>query len=288
MKISVIIPVFNEEKTIGDCLKTITNQTLKPNEIIIIDDGSNDNSKLKISSFATSDVASADKQNSKFKIFKQNHKGPAHARNLGASQATGNILVFVDSDMTFDEVFLEKLTQLIREKRVRGTFTKDEKVSNWKNVWARCWNFNQNIFNDSRIDPTYPDKAPVFRAILKKEFDRVGGFDSIGYTDDWTLSRKLGYQAVVAPGAFCYHKNPDNLSEVFIQARWIGKNEFLTGTFMRKIINLGRFSLPISLSIGLIKSIYTFTSGFIIFKLVYDMGVFISILGSFINESKHK
>ena len=79
------------------------------------------------------------------------------------------------------------------------------------------------INTDKVIPPGYPDTAPVFRAILKPEFDKVNGFDqSRGYDDDWTLSEKLGYQATTASNAVYYHCNPDNLKEIFFQARWQG------------------------------------------------------------------
>ena len=190
--------------------------------------------------------------------------------------------------MTFDKEFLENLTKPIREGKTKGTFTKDELVSNWDSVWARCWNFNQNIVENHRIPLNYPNEAPVFRAILRKEFEKVHGFDSIGYTDDWTLSRKLRYQSTVVAGAICYHRNPENLLEIFAQARWIGKNEFIAGTLDRKIFNLFRFSLPVSLGIGVIKSIVVFTPAFLVFKLVYDAGIFLSVLESFFDQLKYK
>src|SRR3989344_1305460 len=148
MKISVIIPIFNEEKTIIDCLKSISNQSIKPYEVIVIDDGSTDNSVRIISNFQF--------PISNFQFLKKQHEGPGEARNFGASRTHGDILVFVDADMTFDKEFLENLTKPIREGKTKGTFTKDELVSNWDSVWARCWNFNQNIVENHRIPLNYP------------------------------------------------------------------------------------------------------------------------------------
>lgn len=280
MKTSIVIPVYNNEQSVEQCIRSIIDQTHKPDEVIVIDDGSIDQS-LTI-------VRNLKSQISNLVVLHQKHKGPALARNLGAQKAKGDILVFVDADMSFDHYFLEKLTEPIRKKKSKGTFNKDEFVRNWENVWARCWNINQNLAPKRRVPVNYPNTAPVFRAILRKEFQRVGGFDDIGYTDDWTLSKKLGFQATVAPGAISYHVNPDTLAKVFIQARWIGKNEFLTGNVFRKFGNLMRYAICMSLVIGSIKSIRYQTMFFLPFKIIYDLGIVMSIIGSFLGEHKAK
>lgn len=280
--ISIIIPVYNDEDTIGECLRSLSKQTVKPLEIIVVDDGSEDDSKLKI-------------KNEKLKLKKQNlllleqkHQGPGIARNLGAKRAKGGILVFVDGDMTFESNFLEKLTRPIINGQTKGTFTKEEFVKNWNNVWARCWNYNQGIVDPRRVPASYPDKAPVFRAIIRPEFKRVNGFDPIGFTDDWTLSRKLGYQASSASGAVCYHYNPESLEEVYRQARWIGRNEFLTQTLYRRLINSLRFFPLLALIIGLFGVIIYREPYFFFFKVTYDSAIWLSVVFSFFRKEKYK
>lgn len=269
MLISVIIPTYNEEKNISDCVLSLRKQKEKNFEIIVVDDGSLDNTVKILKSL-------------KVKFFGQKHQGPAFARNLGAKHAKGKILVFVDADMTFDTKFLQNLTEPIKKNRITGTFSKEEYVSNWDNIWAKCWNINENLPSKRRLPLNYPDHQKVFRAILKSEFDKVDGFSKGGYTDDYTLSEKLGIEAIAAPHAVFYHKNPDTLGEVFHQAKWVGKREYKLG-FLGKIVTLLRVSLPISILNGLIKSfqISNFKNtrySFQIFKIVYDMGIFIGIL----------
>ena len=163
MKISVIIPVYNEEKVIGSCLESLAKQTYKDLEIIVIDDGSTDksvaiieNSKLKIANLL---------------LLKQKHVGPGAARNLGASKAKGDILVFVDADMEFEPDFVGKLIAPIVAGKSIGTFSKDEYLLNKNNVWARCWNLERFGQVDWMVPRNYPNTAPVFRAILKSKFD---------------------------------------------------------------------------------------------------------------------
>ncbi|NCN98881.1 glycosyltransferase family 2 protein [Candidatus Pacearchaeota archaeon] len=204
-KLSVIIPTYNEEKDIGECIESLRNQSYKNIEIIIVDDGSIDRTKEIVKSFK------------KVKLIKGEHKGPGFSRNLGANKAKGKILIFVDADMTFDKDYLKNLTKPILEGKSFGTEEQYQKASNLNSVWSRCWGAYtaENRFKGN--------KGIVFRAILKKKFEEMGGFDSkYGYADDLTFLIKHGIKSDVAKGAFCYHKNPASLNEIFKQSKWIG------------------------------------------------------------------
>ena len=270
MKVSIVIPTYNEKEVITECLKSLSKQSYKDMEIIVVEDGSSDGTIDILKHFHLSPFT--------FHLLRQGHKGAGAARNLGVKQARGEILVFIDADMTFDVRFLEKLTEPVRKNFVKGTFSKEEYVSNWDNEMARCWSINEGWEARRRHPKKYPKTQKVFRAILKKEFDRVGGFEpSKGYIDDWSLSEKLRYEATEAPGAIFYHKNPDNLQEIFVQAKWVGKRPYKLGK-IGAIYALIRASLPESLWAGLIKSIRHKEPAFFIFKVVYDFGVFVGIL----------
>lgn len=274
--VSIIIPVFNEQKVLANCLESLKNQSYKPLEIIVVDDGSTDNTLQIIKKFKVIAIV-------------QNHKGPGPARNLGAKKARGEILVFVDADMTFDRNFIKDLTAPILKDETIGTFSKNEMNANKNNIWSQCWNINRGWPQDRLIPQDYGQEAPVFRAILKSEFDKVNGYDATGeYTDDWSLSRKLNVKSTVAKGALYYHSNPVTLSEVWVQARWIGKNEFISGTFVRKIRSLIFYSLPISIIVGFVKSFTNSNLPFFIFKLVYNSAVWTSVIKSFFGEAKSK
>lgn len=275
--VSVIIPVYNEEKSLESCLSSLINQNYKQIEIIVVDDGSADKS-LEIAK--------------KFNIetFKQDHMGPGCARNLGARNAKGEILVFVDADMSFDRNFIKDLTVPILKGKTVGTFSKNEMNRNKENLFSRFWNINRGWPVERLIPPNYPNLSPVFRAILKSEFDSVEGFETTGeYTDDWSLSKKLNKKASLAKGAIYYHSNPENLKEVWQQARWIGKNSFLSGNLLRKFRSLIRFSPLFSIALGLYKSIILgFDFRFLAFKILYDYAVWLSVLKSFFHEAKYK
>lgn len=269
--ISVIIPVYNEEKSISACLQSLLSQTHSLLEIIIVDDGSTDRT-LQLA------------KNYKVTFLTQKHQGPGAARNLGAKKAKGDIFVFVDADMTFAPDFIEKLTAPIRDGQTQGVFNTDEFVSNFQNIWARCWNLNQNLTTNRRLNPKSSHDVRDFRAITKSEFEKVGGFSLTGYTDSRTLSEKLGYLPIPVEGAISYHANPSSLPEVFLQARWIGRRPTRYG-LIGKLLNLIRYSLPVSIIIGMVKEVLYQRAGFLFFKIIYDFGFFIGIITSLTGTS---
>lgn len=285
MKVSVIIPTFNEQKSIIDCLVSLQGQSLKDFEIIVVDDGSTDKTVEKIESWRSNSLVP-------LKLLHQAHQGPGLARNKGAKEAVGEILVFVDADMTFDEHFLEKLIKPIAKDNKIGTFSKEERVLNQNNLWGKAWNLNKNLPIDRMHPLDYPDHQPVFRAIKKSAFIQSGGFRPIGYIDDYTISQSLGEEAVVAPGAIFYHRNPENLAEIWQQARWVGKSEYknrkIKNEFLMKLIVMIRYSLPFSLIGGTIKAVSFNLPFFILFKIIYDLAIEISVIESFFTKKLYK
>jgi len=274
-EISVILAIYNQDKYLKKCLGSLAKQEGISYEVIVIDDGSFHkitNYKLQIT-------------NGKFRVFGIKHGGTAKARNFGANKAKGEILVFLDGDMRFEKDFLAKLTAPIRKGKTKGTFSTEELVANWDNHWARCWNWENGLPDKRRIDPKRIDMVKDFRAILKSEFDKVNGFDDIGYTDTWTLSKKLGYQPKPVKEARYYHYNPSGLLEVFRQAAWIGGRDRKFG-LLGKAIALFRASLPVSLIIGIPKGLIKAELRFILFKLVYDIGIIAGISASFRNQKR--
>ncbi len=90
VKVSVVIPVYNVEKYLKDCLNSVTKQTLTDIEIICVNDGSTDNSLEIINEYANED--------NRIKVFSQENAGHAVATNIGMSHATGEYLFLMDSD----------------------------------------------------------------------------------------------------------------------------------------------------------------------------------------------
>lgn len=113
-KISIIIPVYNAEKTIRRCLDSILASAYENYEVILIDDGSTDDSVLIISEYK--------KRNQRFKLIAQSNSGPSAARNKGLEVANGDIISFVDSDDYVRDDYLEKLASTFKKEKVDVVF----------------------------------------------------------------------------------------------------------------------------------------------------------------------
>ena len=101
MKYSIVIPVYNVEKYIDKCLNSILNQTYDKYEVLIVNDGSPDNSVNIINKYV--------KKDKRFKLFTKENGGLSDARNYGVEQASGDIIVFIDSDDYVDKDLLLNL-----------------------------------------------------------------------------------------------------------------------------------------------------------------------------------
>mgnify|MGYP004515375493 CR=1 FL=1 len=105
--VSVIIPVYNVEKYLDKCLLSVVEQTMKDIEIILIDDGSTDNSLLKCKEWESKD--------SRIKVYHQKNQGVSVARNLGIEKSMGDWIAFIDSDDWIEPNYVEELYKIARE-----------------------------------------------------------------------------------------------------------------------------------------------------------------------------
>ncbi len=177
MKVSVIIPTYNRKHTLGRAIESIISQTIKPLEIIIVDDGSNDGTREWI------------KEEYPFiKYLNQNNSGVSASRNRGIFSANGNWIAFLDSD---DEWIPEKL------ERQLSILSSDKKAvfCHTNEIWIR----NGTRVNQMRKHQKYGGyifekcldmcRISPSSSIIKKEvFDHIGYFDeSLIVCEDYDL-----------------------------------------------------------------------------------------------------
>jgi glycosyltransferase involved in cell wall biosynthesis len=112
--VSIVIPAYNEERYLPECLQSLKEQTHTPVEVIVVDDGSTDKTKEVVRKFG-------------YTLLSQDHKGPGVARNYGARHATSAIVAFLDADMYYDKYYIEHLIRPILENKAIGTFNKLKK-----------------------------------------------------------------------------------------------------------------------------------------------------------------
>lgn len=105
MKFSIIIPVYNREKFIRKCLDSVLKQTYDNYEVIIVNDGSTDNSENIIKEFTQNDK--------RFKLYNKKNSGVADTRNFGVNKVTGDYILFLDSDDYYEVNLLKTLNKQI-------------------------------------------------------------------------------------------------------------------------------------------------------------------------------
>lgn len=105
MKFSIIVPVYNVEKFLDKCLNSICAQTHSDFEVIVVNDGSTDNSQAIIDRHVYKDV--------RFKSYIKSNGGLSDARNFGIAKATGDYLLFIDSDDYINNKLLENINNII-------------------------------------------------------------------------------------------------------------------------------------------------------------------------------
>ncbi len=168
--VSIIIPVFNSEKWLNQCVSSVINQTYKNLEIILVDDISEDNSR-----FLCDKLSQTDKR---IKVIHKNNEGVSAARNTGIEIMTGEYVLFVDSDDTIENKMVETmLIALIKSNSDAAVCLEEhDNDAHFKNnlyinllrdnigsqVWR--WLFNANLLRDDRKIrfPTYQYAEDMF------------------------------------------------------------------------------------------------------------------------------
>ena len=163
-KLSIIVPVYNCEKYLEKCLNSLTNQTLSNIEIILVNDGSKDNSLEICKKHA--------KKDDRIIVLNQENSGQSKARNVGLAHAGGEFITFVDSDDWVDENYYEKLVNacekydadiacasIIRErknfKKFRINYTKEQVITKI-----------QEKIDTAKV----PDMCYVWNKVYKREY----------------------------------------------------------------------------------------------------------------------
>ena len=210
--VTVVVPIYNEADCIGECVQSLLQQEFSPLEVLIVDDGSTDESVKMCEGLNVT-------------VLAQNHLGPGAARNLGARHAKGEILVFADADMVLDSNYVSRLVAPIISGEVVATCHWDELVLDWENPLARCETYYRGL-SDRRRQPIEPPAGEeVYRAVRKDFFLVSGGFaENVGRCDDSSVFKRTGVMAKIVREAGCYHRGASSWREVLREGIWSGRH----------------------------------------------------------------
>lgn len=194
MKFSVIIPLYNKAPYVCKALETVCTQTYRDYEIIVINDGSTDNSAIIAEDYLTG------VESISYQILSQQNAGVSAARNNGVAQANGDYIAFLDADDWWEPTYLERMAQLIEDYPEAG-------------LYACNYYYHKDGVNIIKVDiPTgyfnYPNEyfknfaMPVWTGatvIPRKVYDEMGGFPvGIKLGEDFLLWAKIALKYKVA------------------------------------------------------------------------------------------
>ena len=212
--VSVIVPVYNGSRVLADCLAALQRQTRPPDEIIVVDDGSTDDTLAVAGRFGVT-------------VLSQTRAGPAAARNRGGRAAAGWLLLFTDADCVPAPDWVERMAAPFATLDVAGA--KGEYRTRQRELVAR---FVQQEYQD-RYDRMRGrdriDFVDTYSAAYRRDlFLAAGGFDTTFPTasvEDQEFSFRLarqGYRLVYVPGAIVYHQHDRTMDEYIRRKFWIG------------------------------------------------------------------
>lgn len=175
--ISVIVPVYNSERYLSECLKSIVGQSYREFEVIVVDDGSTDSSFEICNHYAQMD--------SRVKVVHQKNGGSTSARKTGLRLVEGKYILFVDSDDWIDTDCIEKLSDMM-EKTDADIVVSGYMIEESTSRWIRCNKFKDGYYTSVQLaEEIYPRML---------SFDKEGNFGIIQY-----LSGKLLKKSVIEP-----------------------------------------------------------------------------------------
>ena len=174
--ISIVVPVYNVEGYVRRCFESVTNQTWKDFEVIVIDDGSMDKSGEICDEYAQKDT--------RFKVFHQSNQGIGKTRLGGIQKAVGEYVVWADADDWLEPSLLERLVKCIREKEsdivVYGAANVNNKVITskilWKDLSIDGWR-RETIISGQSVVWNFMSKRSLYEDVNLPEAVHLSGED---------------------------------------------------------------------------------------------------------------
>lgn len=142
--VSIVIPVYNSERYLEECLNAIINQTYTSIELIIINDGSNDNSNKIIEKYKN--------QDKRITVYNQQNKGVGEARNTGLKNFKGDYILFVDSDdFLIDKNSIQTMVDQIKDNDILGfnNILINKKTIKTEKIINECYNTGKEFIEET-------------------------------------------------------------------------------------------------------------------------------------------
>ncbi len=221
MRLSVIIAIFNRKEELKELLESFEKQIVTPFEILIIDDGSTEDLSPIIDMFTAS---------LPLLYFKKENSGPGLSRNYGATKATGDYLLFLDSDCLVPEEYISSIHIALGENKVDAFGGSDSARFDFNTIQKAISYSMTSILTTGGIRGkskavTKFQPRSFNMGISKKVFEFVGGFSDLRIGEDPDLSLRLwenGYTTAYFPSVTVFHKRRNTLKSFALQVYRFG------------------------------------------------------------------
>ena len=216
MKYSIIVPVFNRPDEVDELLESLSNQTLKDFEVIIVEDGSVKNCKDVCDKYADILV---------LHYYAKENSGPGQSRNYGAERAGGDYLLILDSDVVLPENYLQAVEDTLREAATEAFGGPDAAHPSFTPV-QKAISYSMTSFfttggirgGKAKLDKFYPRSFNM--GIGRDVYLQLGGFSKMRFGEDIDFSYRIveaGYQPRLFPKAWVWHKRRTDFRKFFRQ-----------------------------------------------------------------------
>lgn len=219
VSLSVVIPVRNGERTITACLNALSSQSLCPDEVIVVDNGSTDETVTRVKEWSLTHGAL------QMQLAFEGKRGPSAARNRGARLAKGRILVFLDADCVAPSDWLQTISKQIRGgcDAVGGPYQGHPSLPAIERYAAMSWFFGTS---GETFDCSHPF---IFRfllggnmALLRAHWERIGGFNealTVGEDLDFSFRLKReGATIRILPSLAVVHQTTTSRSKRILRS----------------------------------------------------------------------
>lgn len=205
MKYSLIVPVFNRPDEVDELLDSLTRQTVRDFEVIIVEDGSQTPCEEVCATYS-------DRLNLQY--FMKPNSGPGQSRNYGVERANGEYMIILDSDVVLPEGYLQAVEEELRRQpcdafggpdRAHESFTDTQKAISYS--MTSFFTTGGIRGGKKKLDKFYPRSFNM--GIRRDVYRRLGGFSKMRFGEDIDFSIRIfkaGCRCRLFPGAWVYHK----------------------------------------------------------------------------------
>lgn len=212
-KVSIIVPAYNSEKTIGKFIDSVVKQTCRDIELIVVNDGSRDKTKEMVENYIVLNKLKT------IKLISQKNQGMTRARNNGYKQSDGEYVWFLDSDMELpvgDEV--EKCVKKCEKEDLDGLMIPER--SQGAGIWARCRGF-EKVLNDDDIHKN------AVRFMKRTIPETIGLYNpELTAAEDFEFHNRAisaGFKMKLIKDVFIYHHEVESVKKMLKKAYNYGK-----------------------------------------------------------------